>query len=358
MSIDPVANILAHKALLAPMLATTDIPFRTICREYGAGHVCTEMVSAKGIIEESKESFRCAVFDPSEGPVSIQIVAADAAVATLAVRELSRMHPAMFDVNCGCPNDRICEAGAGAQLLENPTALGAVVRAVVRASSVPVSVKIRTTGMRKEESMRVIVRVAEDAGAAMINVHARSRGAAYEQPAQWDAISIAKDAASIPVIGNGDVFSSADAHTMMEQTGCDAVMIARGALGTPWIFRDIAEDRRCSIDERRPAADELGATVLRHIALLAREFGPILAIPRIRKHICWYTRHFADADALRHRVFHIEAVAGIRDEVQAFFEAGPVLLAPASRERLAVELAFRRRVLYWLHTVPTEEYIG
>jgi nifR3 family TIM-barrel protein len=358
MSIDPVANILSHKALLAPMLATTDIPFRTICREYGAAHVCTEMVSAKGIVEESKESFRCAVFDPEEGPVSIQIVAADAGMATLAVRELSRMHPAMFDVNCGCPNDRICEAGAGAQLLENPSALGAVVQAVVRASSVPVSVKIRTTGMRKEESMRVIVRVAEDAGASMINVHARSRNAAYEQPAQWDAISIAKDAASIPVIGNGDVFSSADAHTMMEQTGCDGVMIARGALGTPWIFRDIAEDRRCSIDERRPPSAELSAMVLRHITLLGREFGPILAVPRIRKHVCWYTRHYAGADELRHRIFHIELVNAILEQVRQFFEADPVLLAPESRERTAVELAFRRRVLYWLHTLPPEEYIG
>ena len=358
MSTDPIANILANKALLAPMLATTDIPFRTICRDVGAAHACTEMVSAKGIVEETKESFRCAVFDPNEGPVSIQIVAADADVATLAVRELSRMHPAMFDVNCGCPNDRICEAGAGAQLLENPSALGAVVRAAVRASAVPVSVKIRMSAMRKEESMRVIARVVEDAGAAMITVHARTRGTAYEQPAQWSAIAVAKAAVSIPVAGNGDIFSSADAFAMMEQTGCDAVMIARGALGTPWIFRDIAAQRRCDIDEFRPSTGELAGLVLRHITLLGREFGPILSLPRIRKHVCWYTRHFAGSEALRHRIFHTDEIAALRAIVEEFFDAAPVLLAPDSPERDAVERAFRKRVLYWLHVLPPEEYIG
>ncbi|MBL0177478.1 MAG: tRNA-dihydrouridine synthase [Ignavibacteria bacterium] len=355
---DVVQQLLAGRAILAPMLATTDIPFRAVCREFGVVHASTEMVSAKGIVEGLKESFRCAVFDPAEGAISMQVVAATAGMATQAIHELSRMHPTIIDINCGCPNERICDAGAGAKLLEDPKSLESVVRAAVRASTVPVSAKVRMSAQHREESMRAIVRAVEDAGASFITVHARSRSAAYDQPAHWDAIAIAKDEASIPVVGNGDVFSSADAFRMMDQTGCDAVMIARGALGTPWIFRDIALGRRCGIDEHLPSVTDLADVVRRHVAMLAREFGPILSLPRLRKHVAWYTRYFEGADDLRHLVFRNDDISCIQDAIAAFFALSPLPLSADAPARLAMEKAFRHRVLYWLSTPAPEQYLG
>ncbi|MBI5648117.1 MAG: tRNA-dihydrouridine synthase [Ignavibacteriae bacterium] len=343
-----VKFILDTKATLAPMLGTTDAPFRVVCREYGLGHGYTEMASAKGIAEGSSEAYRYAVFDADEGPVSIQLVAATPDGVSLAVQRLAPLHPAFFDINCGCPDDRICEAGAGADLLEDLARLGRVIDAAVRASDVPVSVKVRMSAHRKENTIRRIVRTAEDNGAALIAVHGRARSASYSEAAHWESIAVAKDEARVPVLGNGDVFSARDAHAMMQHTGCDAVMVARGALGTPWIFRDIAEGSERGILDAAPSADAMRPGVLRHLAAIEKLYGPVLALPRARKHLLWYARRFAGFETLRHEVFLREDCGYLRETADRFFSSNPEPLGENDPVFLAIEETFRRRVLFWM----------
>ncbi len=342
-----IFDAIKGKALLAPMLATTDIPFRTICREFGAAITFTEMVSAAGIVRSSSRSFRNAMFTPAERPVAVQLVVAREEDAAAAVRELSGLHPDAFDLNCGCPNERICEAGAGANLLDNLPRLGAIVEAAVRASTVPVSVKVRMRGSSRQRSVADIVRTAEQSGAACVTVHTRAKNTPYDTPADWSALAEAVAAVRIPVIGNGDVFSARDAFSMMHDTGCHAVMIARGCLGSPWIFADVDAGRRVDLPDSMPDPAAMQALVTRHLHMLLREFGDIRAVPRIRKHALWYARFFEDWESLRHRIFSIEDGNLILETISAFFADEPQRMDPASPEALRLESAFRKRVLYW-----------
>jgi tRNA-dihydrouridine synthase B len=335
------------KALLAPMLATTDIPFRTICRENGAAMTFTEMVSAAGIVRASSRSFRNAIFTTAERPVTVQLVAAKRDDVALAVRELSALHPDAFDLNCGCPNERICEAGAGANLLDDLPRLGAVVEAAVRASQVPVSVKVRMRGSSRHSQVTDIVRVAEQSGAACVTVHSRAKNTPYDTPADWDALATAVAAVRIPVIGNGDVLSPADALRMMRDTGCHAVMIARGCLGSPWIFDEVDAGNSVGILDCLPSRETHSATINRHLRMLLNEFGELRAIPRIRKHAMWYARFFEDWDLLRRRIFSVVDAELILETVAAFFSAAPRRLDPDSTEARRIETAFRKRVLFW-----------
>jgi tRNA-dihydrouridine synthase B len=307
----------------------------------------TEMVSAAGIVRSLSRSFRNAMFTDAERPVSVQLVAAKRDDVTLAVRELSRLHPDAFDLNCGCPNERICEAGAGANLLDDLPRLGAVVEAAVKASAVPVSVKVRMRGSSKHRQVTDIVRVAEQSGAACVTVHSRAKNTPYDTPADWDALATAVAAVRIPVIGNGDVLSPADALRMMRDTGCHAVMIARGCLGSPWIFAGVEAGMDVGILECLPEREAHSALINRHLRMLLQEFGDVRATPRIRKHAMWYARFFEEWDVLRRRIFSVEDVELILETVAAFFHAAPRLLDPASEEARRIETAFRKRVLFW-----------
>lgn len=348
---EDIINKIKGKALLAPMLATTDIPFRRVCSDYDAALTCTEMVSASGILRSSSRSFRNAVFGPDEHPIAIQIVAADPDDGAAATVELQRLRPDLFDLNCGCPNYRICEAGAGAQLLDDLSRFGAIIEAVSSASSVPVSVKVRNRGFSARQSVRDIVRIAQDSGAAMITIHARTRNTPYDVAADWTHIADAVSVARIPVIGNGDIFSAADATRMMDETGCHAVMVARGSLGTPWIFRDIAQGRSCDIDAHAPGAEELHTLILRHLGGLRDEFGPIRAVPRMRKHALWYARRFHDSESLRRALFADESADAVLNAADRYFASEPRPLDTDSDEARRIEAAFRERVLYWIANV-------
>lgn len=350
-SAEEILNKIKGKALLAPMLATTDIPFRRICREFGAALTCTEMVSAAGILRSSSRSFRNAVFGADEHPIAIQLVVAEAEDGAAAAAELQSLQPDLFDINCGCPNDRICEAGAGAQLLEDLSRFGAIIAAVRRVSEVPLSVKVRNRGFTKQQSVRDIVRTAQDSGADLITIHARTRNTPYNVAADWTHIAEAVSVARIPVIGNGDVFSADDAFRMLRETGCHAVMIARGSLGTPWIFRDIARGDSCGIRSCAPSGPEMQRLVHRHLAMIRDEFGPVHALPRIRKHALWYARFFTGTDALRREIFSVEDPDVILASTDRFFASEPDALAPDSVEARRIEHAFRERILFWTTNV-------
>jgi nifR3 family TIM-barrel protein len=305
------------------------------------------MVSVRGITDDDSDAYRFAVFDSDEQPLAIQLVAAHHATAGQAAAILQRLHPAMFNINAGCPNDRICEVGAGASLVDNISTLSMIISAVVKSTPIPVSVKVRARGHSTLTSVEHIARTVEDAGAVMLIVHARGRFTQYAEAAQWDEIARAKAVVSIPVVGDGDIFSSHDARAMKEQTGCDGVMIARGTLGTPWIFRDIELGRDCGILDHAPAAEEMLALVLGHCRAMVRQFGPIAAVPRIRKHIMWYVRHYRDISVLREAIFHTESTSAIDTAVMQFFESEPERMAADSQQFRDIESAFRSRVLYW-----------
>jgi nifR3 family TIM-barrel protein len=354
-SAENIITKIKGKAVLAPMLATTDIPFRRICREFGAALTCTEMVSAAGILRSSSRSFRNAVFGADEHPIAVQLVIADAEDGAAAAAELQSLLPDLFDINCGCPNDRICEAGAGAHLLEDLSRFGAIIAAVRRVSTVPVSVKVRNRGFTKQQSVRDIVRTAQDSGADMITIHARTRNTPYDVAADWTHIAEAVSVARIPVIGNGDIFSAGDAFRMLRETGCHAVMIARGSLGTPWIFRDIARGHSCGIRDDAPSAEEMHDLVQRHLAMIRDEFGPVHALPRMRKHALWYARYFTGTDTLRKEIFSVEDATRVLAATDRYFSAAPTVLPPDSADAMRIEHAFRERVLYWTTAVLQTE---
>lgn len=338
------------KAILAPMLTTTDIPFRKVCRSYDAALTSTEMVSAKGIIEKSSTSYRYAVIDPDERPVAIQIISSCAENTIRAIHELLPLEPDLFDINAGCPSERVCEAGAGAELLDDMDKLRKIVTSAVNASEIPVSVKVRANGIKQRNSLETIVKTVEDSGAAFITVHARGGRVRYDRHADWDNIAVAKKCVSIPVVGNGDIFSSADATNMMSNTGCDAVMVARGSLGTPWIFRDIAQGRSDSIEANAPESGELAPIVIAHMNALSREFGPINALPRMRKHFLWYIRWYHGFEKIRNKIFLKDDVQFVSDVIEHFFDSNPQKNDSSSWEFQEVEQRFHKRVLFW--TIP------
>jgi len=346
-----ITNRIKGKALLAPMLGTTDIPFRLICREFGAALTYTEMVSAAGILRSSSHSYRNAVFSSGERPIALQLVAADPANAAAAARILRPLEPEVFDINCGCPNDRICEAGAGAQLLDDLPRFAAIIEATVRATPIPVAVKVRMRGQHARSDIRDIVRAAQDSGAVFIVVHARARNVEYAQPAQWEALASAASVARIPLVGNGDIFSAADAFRMMDETGCDAVMVARGSLGTPWLFRDVAEGRRCTLSEHAPDNNELRALLASHLSQTLREYGSVRALPRMRKHTLWYGRRFEGFEDLRKTVFATDCAEEMITAAKQFFSDERRPLDPDNPEFREREMAFRERVLFWAKAV-------
>jgi tRNA-dihydrouridine synthase B len=329
------------------MLAVTDIPFRTICRQAGAAMTFTEMVSAAGIARQASSSFRNAIFTDAERPVAIQLVAANADDAATAVRELSRLKPDAFDINCGCPNERICEAGAGANLLDDLPRLGAIVEAAVKATALPLSVKVRVHGSSRRQSVGDIVRTAEESGAACVIVHTRGKNTPYDTPADWSMLASAVAAVRLPVIGNGDVFSSGDAARMLMETGCHAIMIGRGCLGSPWIFSDVIHGRNGALLGNAPATEELQALISNHFALLIQEFGEMRALPRIRKHALWYARFHQGWEKLRHLLFISEDARTTVGHTLDFFATQPRRFDADSQEARTIEAAFRHRVLYW-----------
>lgn len=350
----PIQEYIKDKMLLAPMAGTTDIAFRTICKEFGAAMTHTEMVSARGISIGSTYSARCAVFDSSEHPIAIQIFSSTPDLIRRAIDEVQIYKPDVIDINAGCPSEQVCKLGAGAALLDNLSSLSRLINSAVQSTSIPVSVKVRTGPSPQKSIIKEIAKIVEYAGAVYLTVHARTRHTRYDQPAQWRWIAEAKQCVSIPVVGNGDIFSAHDAIRMLNETDCDAVLVARGSLGTPWIFRDYI---RLKSGERIDdiLTSEMKETVIRHIQLLKKNLGDFAALPRIRKNICWYTRYFHHAGSLRDRIFQTDNVEVIQEHVRELFDSEPIRYSSESPEYRAIEEAFRRRVLFWMQDYLFEE---
>ena len=307
---------LKNNLILAPMAGVTDLPFRLLCKEQGAGLLCMEMVSAKAIYFNNKNTEELLTIDDREPPVSLQLFGSDPDIISEMAKKIENRPFSILDINMGCPVPKVAGNGEGSALMKNPKLVEEIVSKTAKAIKKPVTVKIRK-GFDDEHINAVeIARIAESAGAAAVAVHGRTREQYYSGKADWDIIRQVKEAVKIPVIGNGDVTSPEDARQLMETTGCDGIMIGRGAQGNPWIFRQILHWMETGEEEPKPDLEEVKAMILRHARMLVEYKGAYTGIREMRKHVAWYTAGYPNSAKLRARVNEIESLEALEHLIQ------------------------------------------
>ena len=279
---------LPNNLILAPMAGVTDLPFRLLCREQGAGLLCMEMVSAKAIYYRNRNTEALLSIDEREPPVSLQLFGSDADIISEMAGQIEDRPFSILDINMGCPVPKVAGNGEGSALMKDPALVEAIVTKTVRAVRKPVTVKIRKGFDGEHVNAVEIAKIAEAGGASAVAVHGRTREQYYHGKADWDIIRQVKEAVRIPVIGNGDVVSPESAKAMFDETGCDGIMIGRGAQGNPWIFRQILHWMETG-EKIRPSAEEVREMILRHARLLVEHKGVYTGIREMRKHVAWYT---------------------------------------------------------------------
>ena len=334
-----IANVeFESPLLLAPLAGVSDSPFRRLAREQGAGAVYTEMVSADGLVRGNRATLEYCAFEPCERPIGVQLFGSDPAVLADAARLLSGLpeaqRPDLLDINMGCPVRKVVNRRAGAALLSDVPRIHEIVRRMREASTVPVTAKIRLGWDGNSRNVVEVARALEDAGAAAVAIHARTRAEKFEGHAHWEMIGEAKRAVGIPVIGNGDVRTPEDAERMLATTGCDGVMLGRAAFGDPWVFRRA----RAWLERREqvplPTAAERLETGMRHLAMLTETAGPEAAAREMRKHVAWYVRGLPHSAAVREQVNRThgveEMVARLRQYLEELSRSGLDREAPAA----------------------------
>lgn len=303
-----IGNVrLANPYILAPMAGVTDRPFRLLCKEQGAGLLCMEMISAKALQYKNRNTKALLSIDPREYPVSLQLFGSDPKIISEQAKAIEELPFQILDINMGCPVPKVVKNGEGSALMKNPKLVYEIVYQTARAIEKPVTVKIRKGFDDTCVNAVEIARVIEEAGGAAVAVHGRTREQYYSGQADWEIIRKVKEAVSIPVIGNGDVTSGEKALKMKEETGCDGIMIGRGAQGNPWIFQDLLEYERTGQMPGRPSAKELKETMLRHARLQIEFKGGYLGIREMRKHVAWYTKGLPGSAKLRDEINQVES---------------------------------------------------
>ncbi|MED9965260.1 MAG: tRNA dihydrouridine synthase DusB [Blautia sp.] len=285
--------------VLAPMAGVTDLPFRTLCKEQGAGLICMEMVSAKAISFHNKNTEALMEIDPSEHPVSLQLFGSEPELMAEVAKSIEERPFDILDINMGCPVPKVVNNGEGSALLKNPDLIVEIVKKVSSAIKKPLTVKVRIGFENEPVDIVEIAKRVEDAGAAAIAVHGRTRQQYYSGVADWDAIRRVKEAVSIPVIGNGDVDSPQKAEALIKETGCDAVMIGRAVRGNPWIFREMNHYFTTGEIPERPSVEEVREMILRHARAQIEVKGEFTGIREMRKHVAWYTAGMRHSAGLR-----------------------------------------------------------
>lgn len=298
--------VLDNPYILAPMAGVTDLPFRLLCREQGVGLLCMEMVSAKAIQYNNKNTKALLEIHPAEPPVSLQLFGSEPDVISEIAKQIEELPFSILDINMGCPVPKIVRNGEGSALMKNPKLVHEIVSKTVKAIEKPVTVKIRKGFDDSCINAVEIAKIIEDAGAAAVAVHGRTREQYYSGKADWDIIRQVKEAVSIPVIGNGDVVSGESAIAMQKETGCDGVMIGRGAQGNPWIFSELLEYEKTGKMPERPSLEEIRKMILRHAQLQLEYKGEYLGIREMRKHVAWYTTGLPNSAKLRAEINAVE----------------------------------------------------
>lgn len=309
-----IGNVeLENRYILGPMAGVTDLPFRLLCREQGAGLLCMEMVSAKAIMYNNRNTEQLLTIHPDERPVSLQLFGSDPKIMSEMAKRIEERPFAILDINMGCPVPKVVKNGEGSALMKDPKLVYEIVSSMVKAIKKPVTVKIRKGFDDDHVNAVEIARIIEEAGAAAVAVHGRTREQYYSGKADWDIIRQVKEAVSIPVIGNGDVTSPERAEELVRRTGCDGVMIARGAQGNPWIFSEMITYEETGVVPPRPGKEELKEMMLRHARLQLEYKGEYSGIREMRKHVAWYTKGIPGAARLREKINAVESLGELEN---------------------------------------------
>ena len=315
-----IGNVtLEQNIILAPMAGVTDLPFRLLCKEQGCGLTVTEMVSAKAILYHNRNTEELLRTEPAEQPVAVQLFGSDPAIMAEIAAQVAEGPYAIIDVNMGCPVPKIVKNGEGSALMRDPQKAQAVLAAMVKAVKKPVTVKFRKGFDEGSVNAVEFAKMAESCGVAAVAVHGRTREQYYSGKADWEIIRRVKEAVKIPVIGNGDIFTPEDGARMLSKTGCDGIMVARGAKGNPWIFSRL--NHYLETGELLPGPDgkEIREKILRHSRMLARYKGEKPAMRQMRGHVAWYTKGLPNSAAMRNEINQVETMEELKDFLERYF---------------------------------------
>lgn len=310
---------LPNNIILAPMAGVSDLPFRLLCHEQGAGLVCMEMVSAKAIYYNNKNTDSLMEIHPDEGYASLQLFGSDPVILSEMAKRIEDRPHAFLDLNMGCPVPKVVNNGEGSALMKDPKLVERILGELVKATKKPVTVKIRKGFDEAHVNAVEIAKIAESCGVSAVAVHGRTREQYYSGEADWDIIAKVKAAVSIPVLGNGDVDSPEKAERMLAQTGCDGVLIGRAAQGNPWIFREVTRYLEDKTLLSRPDNAEKKEVILRHAALQLEYKGEYIGVREMRKHLSWYTVGMPGSARFRREINSMETMEQLRESVERIF---------------------------------------
>ena len=315
-----IGNVeLKNNVILAPMAGVTDLPFRGLCKEQGAGLLCMEMVSAKAIYYGSKNTEELMKISPAEMPVSLQLFGSDADIMADMAKKIEEKPFAVLDINMGCPVPKVVNNGEGSALMKNPKLAEEIITKMVKAVKKPVTVKIRKGFDEAHLNAVEMAKIAEASGAAAVAVHGRTREQYYAGKADWDCIRAVKEAVKIPVIGNGDVTDALSAERLLKETGCDGVMVGRAAQGNPFIFREITEYLETGVIPPKPTPAEVRATIERHARMQMEEKGEYTGVREMRKHLSWYTVGYPNSAKYRQMINSMETMEELLHSLDMVF---------------------------------------
>lgn len=336
------------KLFLAPMAEVTDSSFRKICKEHGAGFTFTQMVSAAGILSNNFETLRNLSFHGSEKPIGVQILGNDPEIIGEAVKEISKFNPDLIDLNSGCPVEKVTSNEMGSALLDDPNRIGKIVASMVKSSNgIPISVKIRLGKNEKKINVIDVAKSIEDNGGSLIFIHARTRSEKYDSEPHWEWIKRVKEKIKIPIVGNGSLFNPQDVKKMIEETNCDSAMIARGALGNPFIFERYNSLIESGNDPGEPSLDYVKDVLLKQISFLEQEYGEVKCLDKVKKNIIWYFKNYSGLEFLLDKIFSGKDLHYLRSLIIEHTER---IQNNYYKTNLNFEVhsKFKRKVLFWL----------